>query len=73
MKTESEIREHLRSLEAALARRCDCRGTPNELRCYIGGQMIQAGIVELNWVLGDSRLDEAVAKFDRDVQEHEGN
>ena len=61
MKSESEIRAHREALVACRAMPCDCEGTRHELKCFIGGRMMEATIRTLGWILDENpEMDELV-------------
>ncbi len=66
MKTEDEIRRHLRDLTLLKGQPCDCAGTEHEMECAIGGSMMNAVAVVLRWVLGEHESYEStVTRFRR--------
>lgn len=54
MKTRVEISRLRDAMIAATWRKCDCSGTEHEIKCYIGGKMMQASVTALDWALGEA-------------------
>ena len=53
MKTEAEIRRHMQDLLICKDKPCGCAGMAHEIKCVIGGKMMEASAIVLSWVLGE--------------------
>lgn len=71
MRSEEEIRRHIRALLVLKVRPCDCHvyGPAHTARCVAGGQMMEVAIQNLRWALGDTSKDEFVAKLNSAADE----
>lgn len=70
MKSEQEIRNHLKDLIFARQSPCDCRGTAHQLKCFIGGKMMDSAIETMRWILGENPVhQELVDKMAGEVRD----
>lgn len=63
MKTEHEIRKHMKDLLKGSKVPCECGGTNHELKCIVGGRMMATAAGVLAWVLEEN------FDYDRTVEE----
>lgn len=59
MKTESEIRNHMKNLMVCINMPCQCRGTDHEYQCVVGGNMMRSSIATMQWILGENEEHQA--------------
>lgn len=78
LKTEPEIRRRMEMMLNALASQCNCvaEGGQHAAMCKAGGQMIQSGLFELRWVLGENpdaeRMQAQIEEWQRAAAEQKG-
>ena len=54
MKTEKEVRSHLKALSLAQQQPCCCANEGHGMECRIGGMIMTAQMELLAWILGEA-------------------
>ena len=58
MRSLEQIQRHLKALKVAQTIPCSCEGEEHVNKCKIGGLLLKAVVMELEWVLGSDETKE---------------